>query len=87
MAALKYIKSATEIPIREKYVLIQYGSARKTVRHSRGLIIILPEANPDLEQVDFLAAVTEAKRIADEDGISTVYVVDRRAQDRSKPTR
>jgi hypothetical protein len=23
MAALKYIKSATEIPIREKYVLIQ----------------------------------------------------------------
>lgn len=87
MAALKYIKSATEIPNREKYVLIQYGSARKSVRHSRGLIIILPEANPDLEQVDFLATVTEAKRIADEDGISTVYVIDRRAQDRSKPTR
>ena len=87
MAALKYIKSATEIPNREKYVLIQYGSARKTVRHSRGLIIILPEANPDLEQLDFLATVTEAKRIADGGGISTVYIVDRRTQDRSKPAR
>ena len=87
MATLKYIKSATEIPIREKYVLIQYGSARKTVRHSRGLIIILPLGNPDLEPLDFDVAVTEAKRIADEDGIPTVYVLDRRAQDRSKPAR
>ena len=86
MAALKYIKSATEISNREKYVLIQYGSARKTIRHSLGLIIILPLGNPDLEDPDFRAAVTEAKRIADKDGISTVYVVDRRAQDRSKPT-
>jgi hypothetical protein len=83
MAALKYIKSATEIPIREKYVLIQFGSARKTVRHSRGLIIILPDVNPDVEQDDYVAAVAEAQRIADEDGVSTVYVIDRRAQGRT----
>jgi hypothetical protein len=87
MAALKYIKSATEIPVREKYVLIQYGSARKTVRHSRGLIIILPDVNPGVEQDDYVAAVAEAKRIADEDGISTVYVIDRRAQSRTTPAR
>jgi hypothetical protein len=86
MAALKYIKSATEIPISEKYILVQFGAARKTVRHSRGVIIIAPEGNPDLEQA-FQSAVTEAKRTADEDGIATVYVVDRRAQDRSKPGR
>ena len=84
MALVRYIKSATEIPIREKYVLVQYGSARKTVRHSRGMIIILPDGNPDLGQVDYLAAVSEAKRIADEEGISIVYVIDRRAQRRTK---
>ena len=85
MAALKYIKSATEIPTREKYVLIQYGSERKTIRHSRGLILILPHGNPDLEPDDYLAAVAEAKRIADKEGISTVYVFDRRAQARTTP--
>jgi hypothetical protein len=85
MAALKYIKSATEIPSHEKYVLIQYGSERKTIRHSRGMIMMLPHGNPDFESDDYLAAVAEAKRIADKEGISTVYVFDRRAQTRTTP--
>ena len=85
MASVKYIKSAAEIPVREKYVLVQYGAARETIRHSRGTIIILPDRAPGLKPEDLTAAMSEANRIADENGLSIVYVVDRRAHSRTKP--
>ena len=84
MALVRYIKSAAEIPVRATYVLLHYGSAKKTIRHSRGLIIILAESDPD--QATFLEAVDGAKRTADEEAISTVYVIDRRRQPRTKLT-
>jgi hypothetical protein len=84
MARIKYIKSAAEIPAQEKYVLVQYGAGAKEIRHSRGLIVIVSESGSGTGE--FQQAVERAERLADKEGIFTVFVIDRRRQDRQTIT-
>ncbi len=47
MALVKYIQSASDIPAKERYVVVQFGAAKKEIRHSRGVIMIVAENPPD----------------------------------------
>ena len=84
MALVKYIQSASDIPVREKYVIVRFGSARKEIWHSRGVIMIVAEDPPNLNDTEFSAGLDRAQRLADREGIPTVYAIDRRRASRAK---
>jgi hypothetical protein len=74
MAEVKYISSPTEIPAGPKYVLVQYGNENGNARHTRGLTITVARGQSDsISEVAFSTAVKSAKKIADEEGIATVF--------------
>lgn len=84
MALVKYVKSASDIPAKERYVIVQFGAAKKEIRHSRGVIMIVAESPPDPSQAEFLASLDRARRLAEKEGIPTVYAIDRRKASRAK---
>jgi hypothetical protein len=84
MALVKYIKSAIDIPAKDRYVIVQFGAAKKEIRHSRGVIMIVAESPPDRSQGEFLASLNRAQRLAEKEGIATIYAIDRRKASRAK---
>ena len=78
MADVRHIKSTSEIPSGQKYVLVMYGPENNEIRHSRGvnLVIQAGERNDDIKKVKFATTVEDAQRIAERENIPTVYVVD-----------
>ena len=84
MALVRYIKSAAHIPVGDKYVLVQRGAENKSIRHTRGHIVVVASAPSTIFQEAFAAAIDQAKKVADKESISTVFVIDRRRGERSK---
>lgn len=78
MADVIKISSPSEIPEGEQFVLLMYGPAKTDVRHSRGvtLTIALQGEPDDLKRVEFATALEGAKRLADDEHIAAVYVVE-----------
>ncbi|WP_119392711.1 hypothetical protein [Taklimakanibacter lacteus] len=78
MVEVKRITSTAEITQGEKYVLVQYGDKKLDSRHSRGHTLTIESRHkPDaLKQVEFHTAIDGAKRLAKDEGIKTVYVLD-----------
>jgi len=79
MAFVKHIRAISEMhDDPDDYVLVLYGSERKMFRHTRGVSIIItapPGMSDHLKRLDFLATVEDARRIADEMDIPTVYIL------------
>jgi phosphate-selective porin len=80
MAQLKYIKSASEIPVGPRYVIIKYGASALEIRHSRGTVVVAAGGSAD--QYGLEKAFERGRVLAEREGLSTVYVIDRRREPR-----
>jgi hypothetical protein len=81
MAQLKYIKSASEIPAGTRHVVVQYGASAAEIGHSHGVVVVAPSGTG---QQGLEKAFERAQKIAERQGLVTVYVIDRRSQGRCR---
>ena len=75
MTNVKYIKSPSEIPTGQKYLLVTYGKEYAETRHPFGLnITVARQQSKTVSELSFLTAVRTAKKIAKQEGISEIFV-------------
>jgi hypothetical protein len=72
MSQVKYISSSGDIPVGEKYVLVEYGDEGGQTKHARGFTITVARNHPTSD-LSFLANVHSAKGLAKREGISAVF--------------
>jgi hypothetical protein len=71
---VKYIRSASEIPAGQNYVLVKYGVKYEETRHPLGLTItVARQESKTVSELSFLTAVHTAKAIGKQEGIAEVF--------------
>jgi hypothetical protein len=71
----KYIASYKELPQHMKRILIEYGNESKTIRYNDGVTIIVAKSrDEETQEFRLQSAIEEARLIAKEDGIATIFV-------------
>jgi hypothetical protein len=75
MPKVKYIKSPSEIPTGQKYLLVTYGKEYAETRHPFGFnITVAHQKSKTVSELSFLTAVHTAKKLAKREGISEIFV-------------
>jgi hypothetical protein len=71
---VKYIRSPSDIPTGQNYVLVMYGDTYEQKRHPLGLTItVARQPSKTVSELSFLTAVHTAMGIGKQEGISTVF--------------
>jgi hypothetical protein len=71
---VKYISSPAEIPAADNHVLVMYGEEYGQTKHSLGFTItVARQQSKTVSELSFLTAVHTAKRIAKQEGISSIF--------------
>ena len=71
---VKYIRSPSDIPAGQNYVLVMYGDTYEQKRHSFGVTItVARQPSKTVSELSFLTAVHTATGIGKQEGISTVF--------------
>ena len=69
---VKYIRSPSDIPTGQNYLLVMYGDTYE--RHPLGLTItVARQPSKTVSELSFLTAVHTAMGIGKQEGISTVF--------------
>jgi hypothetical protein len=78
-AHIEYLRSPKEIPPGENYILIESGDESKTIRHGRGLTIILDQRqSADLREFQLSEATRSAQILAKTEGIAKIFICNAR---------
>ena len=71
---VKYIRSPSDIPTGQNYVLVMYGDTYEQKRHRLGLTItVARQPSKTVSELSFLTAVHTATGIGKHEGISAVF--------------
>jgi hypothetical protein len=71
---VKYISSPAEIPAADNHVLVMYGEQYGQTKHPLGFTItVARQKSKTVSELSFLTAVHTAKRLAKQEGISSIF--------------
>lgn len=79
MAKITPIKSPTEIPGGQNYVLVMTGDENCLSRHSRGVTVVVSRHTPaHMKEMETANALAMARDIAAKENLNRIYIVEGR---------